>query len=319
MKISASIYSGKNKSMLQLVKELDGAVVDYFHIDCNDDLTVFDDIKAIRRESKTPIDLHIISPDPEKFFAPMFKTDLDAFTKSFNVDKNILNFKQEKIISQMFIVAQKKYATEVVEKEGKVYKEPEIHVTGIEVVKSDTPEFCSPKIKESLRLLFESMNKDVMLDYIRKVKEEFMKQPVDMIATPKTVNDYDEYIRIRGEIDMVEYAKNKKIPKAPLHCPQHVKAAMNFNYMVERFGWPEAPVSDNTKVKYIYVKENNILKTNVIAFTGDWNSALAENFEIDYELQFYKKFVRVVERFFETLGWGKVNLDINDLGDYVSF
>ena len=255
----------------------------------------------------------------EKFFAPMFKTDLDAFTKSFNVDKNILNFKQEKIISQMFIVAQKKYATEVVEKEGKVYKEPEIHVTGIEVVKSDTPEFCSPKIKESLRLLFESMNKDVMLDYIRKVKEEFMKQPVDMIATPKTVNDYDEYIRIRGEIDMVEYAKNKKIPKAPLHCPQHVKAAMNFNYMVERFGWPEAPVSDNTKVKYIYVKENNILKTNVIAFTGDWNSALAENFEIDYELQFYKKFVRVVERFFETLGWGKVNLDINDLGDYVSF
>jgi DNA polymerase elongation subunit (family B) len=255
-----------------------------------------------------------------KFLNPMFTTDLEAFTKSYNIDVSKLNFKQEKIISQMFIVAMKKYAVECVEKEGKVYADPQIHVTGIEVVRTDTPEFCTPKIKESLRLLFESMNKDIMLDYIRKVKAEFYVSPIDMIATPKTVNEYDEWIITNGKINIAEYAKTKKIPTAPLHCPQHVKASMYFNYMIERFGWSsEAPVSDNTKVKYIYVKPNNILKTNVIAFTGEWTENFDKYFVVDYELQFYKKFASVIERFFHTMGWGDVNLDTNDLGEFVEF
>jgi pentose-5-phosphate-3-epimerase len=39
-----------------------------FHIDCNDDPRVFDDIKRIREISTTPIDLHIISSEPEKYY-----------------------------------------------------------------------------------------------------------------------------------------------------------------------------------------------------------------------------------------------------------
>lgn len=255
----------------------------------------------------------------EEFFSPMFKEDLDKFTKSYNIDKNILNFKPEKTISQMFVVAKKKYAVECIAKEGKIYKIPEIHVTGIEVVRTSTPVFCTGKIKESIRLLFESMNKDVMLDYIRKVKEEFCKQSVDDIATPSTVNEYDAWIVDKGGINIADYVKRKKIPKAPLHCPQHVKASMLFNYMVEKFGWMEAPVSDNTKVKYVYVKKNNILNTEVIGFTGEWSSQLAEHFEIDFELQFYKKFVRIIERFFQVANWGEINLDQNELSDFITF
>jgi len=47
---------------------LDEHHIDYFHIDSNDDLNVFEDIKTIRSISKIPIDLHIISSTPEKFF-----------------------------------------------------------------------------------------------------------------------------------------------------------------------------------------------------------------------------------------------------------
>lgn len=77
MRISASIYSGKDKSILDLVKELDDYHVDSFHIDCNDDTRVFDDIKAIRKISKTPIDLHIISSNPEKFFSAIAETQVE--------------------------------------------------------------------------------------------------------------------------------------------------------------------------------------------------------------------------------------------------
>ncbi|MEM8969180.1 MAG: CBS domain-containing protein [Bacteroidota bacterium] len=68
MKISASLYSNQDKSLKELVRELDALRIDSFHIDCNDAPEVFDDIKEIREISRTPIDLHIISPEPEKYF-----------------------------------------------------------------------------------------------------------------------------------------------------------------------------------------------------------------------------------------------------------
>jgi pentose-5-phosphate-3-epimerase len=66
LKISASIYSGKDKELVSLVQELDAHRVNFFHIDCNDNPSVFDDIKKIRQHSNTPIYLHLITTEPEK-------------------------------------------------------------------------------------------------------------------------------------------------------------------------------------------------------------------------------------------------------------
>lgn len=68
MKISASLYSCKGKNLEDLVRDLDLHHIDKFHIDCNDDPEVFRDISRIREISKTPIDLHIISENPPKYF-----------------------------------------------------------------------------------------------------------------------------------------------------------------------------------------------------------------------------------------------------------
>ncbi len=68
MKISASLYSNKKRPLEELVLELDRCQIDYFHIDCNDNPAVFEDIVAIRKISHTPIDLHIISDRPEAYF-----------------------------------------------------------------------------------------------------------------------------------------------------------------------------------------------------------------------------------------------------------
>jgi len=67
MKISASIYSQKEKDLPALVKLLDSYKIDSFHVDCNNNEAVFADIESIRSISQTPIDLHIISPDPQPF------------------------------------------------------------------------------------------------------------------------------------------------------------------------------------------------------------------------------------------------------------
>ncbi len=68
MKISASIYSSKDKSPEQLVRDLDEHEIDMLHVDCSDNEKVFADIISIRKISSTPIDLHIISSEPGKYF-----------------------------------------------------------------------------------------------------------------------------------------------------------------------------------------------------------------------------------------------------------
>ncbi len=117
MKISASIYSGKNKSMKDLVEELDDFVVDYFHIDCNDDVSVFEDIKSIRKQSKTPIDLHIISSEPEKFLPYIKENNIELVTfqyenlkKKLEVPKDIKSRLGLAIVSETGIGAFERYS-----------------------------------------------------------------------------------------------------------------------------------------------------------------------------------------------------------------
>ena len=68
MKISASVYSSKDTPLEEVVKDLDQHGIDYLHIDCRDDSSVFDDIEEIRSYSSTPIDLHLITSQPEDYF-----------------------------------------------------------------------------------------------------------------------------------------------------------------------------------------------------------------------------------------------------------
>ncbi len=92
MKLSASIYSYKGKNLNELVRELDRHKIDMFHIDCNDDPGVFDDIKKIRQISKTPIDLHIISPYPEKYFDKIIENSIEYVEFQYEPVKKKIQF-----------------------------------------------------------------------------------------------------------------------------------------------------------------------------------------------------------------------------------
>jgi ribulose-phosphate 3-epimerase len=68
VKISASIYSQKEKPLAEIVGQLSAHGVDMLHIDCRDTPETFDDIRSIRQLTGTPIDLHIIAAEPQKYF-----------------------------------------------------------------------------------------------------------------------------------------------------------------------------------------------------------------------------------------------------------
>ena len=80
MKISASIYSDKQRELHETIEDLVNHQVDLLHVDCNDNLSVFDDIKAIREICTLPIDLHIITEHPEKYFDLLRDTPVEYVT-----------------------------------------------------------------------------------------------------------------------------------------------------------------------------------------------------------------------------------------------
>jgi ribulose-phosphate 3-epimerase len=80
MKISASIYSDKKRTLEEVIKDLESHQVDLLHVDCNDDLNVFYDIKKIREWCSIPIDLHIITSEPEKYFDLLIENPVEYVT-----------------------------------------------------------------------------------------------------------------------------------------------------------------------------------------------------------------------------------------------
>jgi len=95
LKISASLYANNSRTQHQLIQELDRCLVDYFHIDSVENLSVFEDIQAIQKLSATPIDLHLISSNPEKYFQKIEKLGVPQVAIQYeNVEHHPVIFPQ---------------------------------------------------------------------------------------------------------------------------------------------------------------------------------------------------------------------------------
>ncbi len=67
MLFSASLYASKN-DLQKDAAALERLGIDFFHVDCKNDPSVFSDIQQLRKVSSTPVDLHVIAESPTTFF-----------------------------------------------------------------------------------------------------------------------------------------------------------------------------------------------------------------------------------------------------------
>ena len=97
MKISASIYSDKeSEDILKTIEDLNNSHVDMIHVDCNDDLNVFVDIEKIQNRSHIPVDLHIITSHPERFYPALETFSIEYVTFQYeDLEKKELNIPKE--------------------------------------------------------------------------------------------------------------------------------------------------------------------------------------------------------------------------------
>ena len=61
-------------------------------------------------------------------------------------------------------------------------------------------------------------------------------------------------------------------------------------------------------MKFVFVNPNNFTNHEVVGFVNNYPEEFKQWFEVDYDLQFEKSFLSIIERFFEVIGWGQVNL-----------
>lgn len=198
--------------------------------------------------------------------------------------------KREAIADRGIWTAKKRYILNVWDSEGVRYLEPKLKIMGIEAVKSSTPSFCRSKIKEALKIIM-TKSQDDLISFITNVKSEFFAQSVEDIAFPRGVNNLAEY-RSRETI----YKKG---------TPIHVRGSLLYNRYLDSLDLAKEYryINEGEKIKFLYLKEPNKLKENVIAFPSILPKELGIHEFVDYEMQFKKTFIEPLSIILDAIKW----------------
>jgi len=226
----------------------------------------------------------------EKLEKEIEKT-FEAFKDKLNHRQNKISFKRESIADKAIFKAKKKYFLNVWDNEGVRYSEPDLKVAGIEVVRSSTPKFCKNRLKEALNIIINGDNKQLK-EYIKKCRKEFKAAPLSDISYPRGINDINKY----------NLESN--------HLPIHIRASLHYNKMIRENDSMKhlSGVKNGQKIKYIYIREPNHIRSNVIGFIDDLSIEFDLHRYIDYKTQFDKSFLEPLRSITSLIGWD-VNID----------
>jgi DNA polymerase elongation subunit (family B) len=214
----------------------------------------------------------------------------DTIADSQNYYIKTIFFKRENICSGGFWLAKKKYALKVYDSEGVRYPDGDYKIMGIEVVRSSTPEIARISLKECV---VKVIDKDIesLREVVRGAHEQFRTVPIGRIAFP------------RGANNLIEYSHEETIYKKG--CPIAVRAALLYNHHIDRLGLQGLyeHIQEGDKIQFIYVKEPNHFRENIIAFSEELPKEFNLDKFIDRELQFEKVFMAPLNGILKAVGW----------------
>lgn len=214
----------------------------------------------------------------------------DIISHNQNYYKKTIFFKREKIFSGGFWLAPKKYALKVHDNEGVRYKEPDYAITGIEVVRSSTPQLARDALKECV---IHIINKDIeaMREVVSATHEKFLVAPSEDIAFPRGVNNLSKY-----SSDHSIYTKG---------TPIAVRGALMHNHLLEKFSLENSyqPIDEGAKILFLYLIEPNHIKENIISFVDKIPNEFNIEQYVDRELMFEKVFEAPLAGIMKAVGW----------------
>ena len=162
---------------------------------------------------------------------------------------------REIVGSKSLFITKKRYAVLVYDKEGKrkdVNDKPgEIKAMGLDLKRSDTPEFMQDFLSQVLEKVLTGAAEDEVLDMITVFRSAFKARPGWEKGSPKRANNITAY-----------QAKEAKAGKA--NMPGHVRASINWNTLKRMMGDKYSmQITDGAKVIVCKVKDNPLGFTSV--------------------------------------------------------
>jgi len=201
-----------------------------------------------------------------------------------------MEMKREGLSDKGIWTAKKRYILNVYNNEGVQYKEPDLKVMGLEMVKSSTPSVIRGKMKQLIRILVSGTQDDVH-NFIADFREEFKTLPAEEISFPRGLNGLNTY--------------SDKTSLYKKGTPIHVKGAILYNHYLKEKGLTKKYplIQEGEKLKFTYLKEPNHFKDMVISYP----SRLPKEFDlqdyIDYDTQFEKAFLDPIKVILDSMGW----------------
>ena len=255
-------------------------------IDTDSNYLCLDEIKSKYAHQMNFMDFcDIMEPFLEDFFEKILQIRADKKGMP-----QVIDFKREGRIIKQFVLAKKKYLTLLQQNEDTIYEVPKLKATGVEMKKSDTPAFCRENIERAVADIFDNLDMDKNHKLIRQIYKQFKKQEIDKIASVSSVGKFNDY-------------NTKDIHKFKSGTPNHYKASICTNFLIKKYKLPYMEIAQGSKIKYIRVNDRNEVNNDAIAWIGNYPKEFADKFEIDYELQFEKTFLGVLNRMWVVLGW----------------
>jgi DNA polymerase elongation subunit (family B) len=152
-------------------------------------------------------------------------------------------------------ITKKRYAVLYYDKEGKRLdvegKPGKIKAMGLDLKRSDTPEFMQKFLEEVLTKVLNGSQENEILERISEFRTEFKARPGWEKGSPKRANNITEY-----------EAKEKKAGKA--NMPGHVRASINWNTLKRMNGDKYSMgIVDGMKVIVCKVKSNPLGYTSI--------------------------------------------------------
>ena len=199
--------------------------------------------------------------------------------------------KRENIADKGIWTAKKRYILNVWDSEGVRYETAKLKMMGIEAIKSSTPAPCRQMIKDALDIIMTKENED-LITFIDDFRTKFYSMPPEEIAFPRSVNGLTKWA------DPVTLYKKS--------CPIHVRGALLYNSQLRsnKLVHKYPIIQEGEKIKYVYLKEPNVLGQNVMSFISDFPEEIPKvRNQIDYGTQFEKSFIKPLKNILDVIGW----------------
>jgi DNA polymerase elongation subunit (family B) len=236
-------------------------------------------------------------------FEPLFEKSYNDLATYMNAYSNKMVMGREAIADAGIWTAKKRYILNVHNNEGVQYAKPKLKIMGLEAIKSSTPSACRDKIKEALNLIMTGTEDDV-IKFIADFRNQFPTFDLADIAFPRGVNG------------LTKFADQKTVYGKG--CPIHVRGSLLYNHLIKekKLTKKYELIKEGEKIKFIFLKEPNILHSNIISFPGGLPKELDLDQYIDYNTQFDKSFVDPLKIILDSIGWKTEH--VSSLEDFFS-